>query len=317
MVNIIIPVYKGKDTLPKTLDSLIAQTEKKFFVTIVQDCDGEDYSDIIKNYSARLHINLLSMDTNSGPGMARAKGLEASKMFDYIMFLDADDMLMPNAVSTLYKEAKRNNADIVSSAFIWEQTYASNRTLLKEDNTATWVHGKIYRTEYLRSKGINFIPELKFNEDAYFNLVALNSTDKIFYINETTHIWRDNKSSVTRSDKDFSINNAEGYIMSQIYGLLKLFEINDLVSSDLIAFTIINIYKHAMLMKEYDVDDWNLRHLYKKLFSHEKTREVFNNEQIINFFIQNTPIGFVFSNKKAIIYNTSIKDWLKSEGIEI
>ena len=160
MVNIIIPVYKGKDTLPKTLDSLIAQTERKFFVTVVQDCDGEDYSDIIKNYSARLHINLLCMDSNSGPGMARAKGLEASEMFDYVMFLDADDMLMPNAVSTLYKEAKRNNADVVSSAFIWEQTYASNKTLSKEENTTTWVHGKIYRTEYLRSKGINFIQEL-------------------------------------------------------------------------------------------------------------------------------------------------------------
>ena len=38
--NIIIPTYKARETLPKALDSLVAQTKDMFLVTIVQDGDG-------------------------------------------------------------------------------------------------------------------------------------------------------------------------------------------------------------------------------------------------------------------------------------
>ena len=65
MVNIIIPTYKARDTLPKALDSLVAQTKTMFIVTIVQDCDGEDYSDIIKEYFDGLHGGLLPSEYSS------------------------------------------------------------------------------------------------------------------------------------------------------------------------------------------------------------------------------------------------------------
>ena len=48
MVNLIIPTYKARDTLPAALDSLVAQTKKLFIITIVQDADDEDYTDIIQ-----------------------------------------------------------------------------------------------------------------------------------------------------------------------------------------------------------------------------------------------------------------------------
>ena len=37
MVNVIIPTYKARETLPAALDSLVAQTKKMFIVTISQD----------------------------------------------------------------------------------------------------------------------------------------------------------------------------------------------------------------------------------------------------------------------------------------
>ena len=54
MFNIVIPVYKARDTLPELLNCLTAQTYKMFIVTISQDGDGEDYSDIIQEYRKRM-----------------------------------------------------------------------------------------------------------------------------------------------------------------------------------------------------------------------------------------------------------------------
>ena len=41
ILNIIISLYKGKEVLPDCLNSLISQTKKNFFVTLIQDCDGD------------------------------------------------------------------------------------------------------------------------------------------------------------------------------------------------------------------------------------------------------------------------------------
>ena len=77
MTNVIIPTYKARDTLPDLLNTLVAQTTNMFFVTIVQDCDGEDYSDIIQEYQKRgLKIKLITLNENMGPGVARQAGIK-------------------------------------------------------------------------------------------------------------------------------------------------------------------------------------------------------------------------------------------------
>ena len=200
MLNVIIPVYKARETLPNALDSLVAQTFKRFFVTISQDGDGEDYSDIITEYKRRgLHINHIDCKENGGPGMARQRGIDLSisKNYDYVMFLDADDIVTPRAVEVLYKEIQKNLVDIMISSFIAENEHDSQ--MLEADKTPiTWCHGKMYRLKYLQENNIRFLDELKMNEDSYFNLVAVNLTEKKMRINEYTYVWRYNKESLTR-----------------------------------------------------------------------------------------------------------------------
>lgn len=102
MVEVGIPVYNARATLPDTLDSLVAQTYKRFIVTLSIDGDGEDYSDIVDMYRARgLKIRVITSVVNRGPGMARQLILNLT-MCDYIMFVDADDLLMPRAIEVLY-----------------------------------------------------------------------------------------------------------------------------------------------------------------------------------------------------------------------
>ena len=71
MVELGIPVYKARDTIRDTLNSLVAQTRKRFITCLSIDGDGEDYSDIIKEYQDRgLNIRVIEGE-NGGPGMAR------------------------------------------------------------------------------------------------------------------------------------------------------------------------------------------------------------------------------------------------------
>lgn len=259
MIDIIIPTYKARDTLPNALDSLVAQTKKMFIVTIVQDCDGEDYTDIIAEYRRRgLQIRLIQTPQNGGPGNARQFGMDSDNMCEYFMFLDSDDMYYPRAVEILSKEAKLNDADIVTSTFLAEQNHQPALTLDVQTTPVTWTHGKIYKADYLRKNNIRFLPQLRLNEDAYFNLVAVNCAQKKFQVPEATYLWRDNKNSLTRNKEDatFFDRSWEMYICSQVEGLLSIERITGSIDISLIAATFNNMYNHIMeaIYRNYSTD---------------------------------------------------------------
>lgn len=256
IVEVGIPVYKARDVLSDALDSLVAQTYKKFSVCLSIDCDGEDYSDIISTYRARgLKIRVINGKINGGPGMARQRILDTTQA-SYLMYLDADDMLMPRAVEVLYKYVREQDYDILRSSFIRENKNTEDRFMSADDNLITWFHGKIYKVQYLRDKNIRFLPGLRVDEDAYFNAIAWNSTTKLGLMSEPTYIWRDNKSSITRKldEKQYFINTHMSYIHGQIEALKYLFKINDNVSQTLITNTLINIYYYYVKAKFYKCD---------------------------------------------------------------
>lgn len=272
MVLIGIPVYHARETLPKLLDSLVAQTKKMFAVCISVDCDGEDYQDIVEEYNKRgLNIFSIYSDINRGPGIARQRIIDINTMYDYVIFCDADDMLMPRAIEVLYREAKKGNYDVLASSFIREDYDGSGYNMDPEKTPCTWCHGKIYKTSYLKENNIRFLEDAPLNEDAYFNLVAWNGARAKGYTKETTYLWRYNKNSLTRKEnqeKTF-IKSSELYIYTQVKGLIKLYSIapieNDL--SPLISDTILNIYYHAMRMKYLNMDDTKYKEYLKELGS--------------------------------------------------
>ena len=125
MLAIVIPVYNNVDKFKKTLDSLVAQTKNNFQICVVDDFSKEDIKNVCDEYNDRLHIYYKRLEENFGVGTARNVGFDivSKSRCDYIMFLDSDDMLFPYAVESLYREARKNNADIVSSNFYAEEKY--------------------------------------------------------------------------------------------------------------------------------------------------------------------------------------------------
>ena len=255
MVEVGIPVYKARATIRDTLDSLVAQTRKRFLVCLSIDGDDDSYTDLVEEYTKR-GLNIRSIwGENGGPGMARQRILDTTQC-DYIMFVDADDMLMPQAVENLYSTAKLHNFDILRSSFVREEIDKDDLLLKHDIDVITWFHGKIYKVSYLKNNNIKFLPGLRVDEDAYFNLVAWNCTENRGSIDQVTYYWRYNKNSITR------INNAQqyfsdtyiGYVRSQIEGLKEIYRIKKDISDILISYTLINIYEYYMQAKFYKLD---------------------------------------------------------------
>ena len=249
ILNIIIPLYKGKEVIKDCLNSLCAQTKKEFFVTIIQDFDNEDYTEIIREYSKKLHILFLKNNENIGAGLTRQRGIDISDRFDYLLFLDVDDMLNPRAVELLYTYSKSKFADVTTSKIIVEKKYTKGHILYgKQANT--WLHGKIYRTNYLKDNNIHFHKDIRYNEDVSFNLLALNYTNKVYFLDEETYIWRDYKQSVTRKDTSNFTNQATWqYLYGYAKSMLQLLESNKL-TKNLVVTGLMSLYTQSQVLIE-------------------------------------------------------------------
>lgn len=311
IVEVGIPVYKAKETLPNALDSLVSQTYKRFFVCLSIDGDGEDYTEIINTYRARgLKIRVINGKTNGGPGAARQRVLDTTQA-SHLMYLDADDMFMPRAIEILYTNAKAKNYDIFQGSFIKEFKNSDDVMMASTGNVVTWFHGKIYKVDFLNKKNIAFLPDLRIDEDAYFNAVAWNSTENKGKTGEVVYLWRDNKNSVTRKlpEKEYFIKTHNNYIYGQVQALKKLFEINDSVSSLLITNTLINIYYHYMKARFYKCDETEMDNIISVL-KDEKWMQLWlqQGENWIDI-INNIKPGQIYDEEYVIFYEETFNLW--------
>ena len=313
MLEIGVPVYKARDTLPKALDSLVAQTKDNFIVCLSIDGDGEDYSDIIEEYVRRgLKMRVINAEENGGPGMARQRVLDTTQC-DYIMFMDADDMLMPRAVQLLYIQSKRQNLDIVRSSFVREEHTGADRYISKDINTITWFHGKIYRVAYLKENNIRFLPGLYTDEDAYFNFIAWNFTKNRGELDEMTYIWRDNPNSVTRCNtkKEYFSKTYNNYIRSQVEALKKIYQLNNDLNFTLVGQTLINIYYYYMNAVVYQLPLEETDNMIKTLADEPWISTFLTTQDNWYQMVQSVKAGTVYEDIGAVFYNETLLDWTK------
>lgn len=95
LVSVIIPNYNGEKTLAACLDAVAAQTYPELEVIVVDDGSTDRSREIAAGRDCRL----VALAGNSGPAMARNRGIAASRG-EILFFLDADVALAPDAVAT-------------------------------------------------------------------------------------------------------------------------------------------------------------------------------------------------------------------------
>lgn len=102
--SIVIPCCNYAATLPRAVGSVLEQDGNDLEVIIVDDGSTDDSLQIARSWAARhpQRVRVLSRD-NAGPGAARNHGARVARG-EWLLFLDADDVLVPGALAR-YRDA--------------------------------------------------------------------------------------------------------------------------------------------------------------------------------------------------------------------
>lgn len=131
-IVVVVPVFNVEKYLALCLKSLIAQNYKNLRVILVDDGSTDNSLAIAKEFTKKLNLQIISQP-NQGLGAARNAGVAGigNSTCEYLMFLDSDDALAPNALHDLAVQAKLTNSDFV----IGDTTRMKGLTRLKRRDT--------------------------------------------------------------------------------------------------------------------------------------------------------------------------------------
>ena len=160
-VSIIIPVYNSEDYLVRCLESAASQRYEGTVEILVIDDGSSDHSGSICDSLAAEHDNVRVFHiSNRGASLARRYGLEQARG-EFVTFVDSDDYVLPDYLSTLYSLMEEFNVDIsacgICGSSVMQQDRAQEAFVLEGDQLfrrffkyefwGFW--GKMYRRQTL------------------------------------------------------------------------------------------------------------------------------------------------------------------------
>ena len=115
-VSIIVATFRPGDALSRVIDSLDAQTmpQSQFEAIFVDDGSPDDtHARLQQLATTRPNMQVHRIENSGWPSRPRNVGIEAAKG-EYLVFMDHDDSLFPDALRSAYEFAKANHSDVVS-----------------------------------------------------------------------------------------------------------------------------------------------------------------------------------------------------------
>ncbi|MFK0104683.1 CDP-glycerol glycerophosphotransferase family protein [Streptomyces sp. NPDC091217] len=106
--SVIVPAYKVQAYLSECLESVLSQSYPDLELIAVDDCSPDACGAIIDEYAARdARVRPVHLTENQGLGGARNAGMEQARG-DYLLFLDSDDTLTPDALRAIADRVKES-----------------------------------------------------------------------------------------------------------------------------------------------------------------------------------------------------------------
>lgn len=219
-VSVIIAAYNVEEYIAETINSVVAQTLKDIEIIVVDDCSTDRTFDIITK-CAELddRIKVVRHEKNSSVNVSRITGLK-NATGEYVMYIDGDDMLTPNACEKAYKAIKSEKVDMLQFNFkllfvppvlpdenIERELRKAMRSVTHKvispskagvldekavgDVISFMIWDKIYKRELLE-KASEFIPNeyLNMAEDVLFSFFIQYHARSYSYISDKLYIYR-------------------------------------------------------------------------------------------------------------------------------
>lgn len=145
--SIITPTHKRADKLARAIESVIGQTYADWNMIIINDSpDDADYTTLEQNI-VDPRIMYIKNEKNFGVNYSRNRALDiAVKESDWVIFLDDDDYLSPDTLTTL-RDLILKNPD--ETWFVTNRADTNSHSVTKFPKTDTTYH---YAWDYLITK---------------------------------------------------------------------------------------------------------------------------------------------------------------------
>lgn len=236
-ISIIIPVYNVSEYINDCLQSIVSQDyQGRIECLLVDDCSSDNSADLIRhfidNYRGNISFSLLFNGSNKGVSAARNAGIKQAKG-DYFIFVDSDDTLPMDALSTLAKPLEKERFDVIIGRYkrvgLKESDspcIACGSVLYGEDVRKHYLTGEwpptccntLIRAELLLSKSLFFYEGIELEDYLWCMEMALE-VESVVFIDAFTYYYRIRGGSITTTD---SRVNRRGKLNSSIVVLSRI-----------------------------------------------------------------------------------------------
>ncbi len=220
-ISVVVPFYNNVDLLGDCLASIATQTFPGLQVVMVDDGSTDGSAAVARARAAADPRFRLVRVANGGPGSARNHGVAAATG-EFLAFVDADDLLPPDAYATMLAVLQRSGSDFVSGGVLRLAADGLGRSglharAIKARRIGTHigrapglfydisVWNKLFRRSFWDAARLSF-PESMLWEDLVAMTKAHVLAAAVDVITDPVYHWRDRDKgapSITQSRTDF------------------------------------------------------------------------------------------------------------------
>ena len=226
-VSVIMPYFKKKEYVEKSILSVINQTYKNLELIIIYDDESMDDFDYISNICRKFkNIKIIKNIENLGAGESRNIGIKTATG-DLIAFIDADDYWYEKKIEKQINFLQKNNYKFIFCNYIKKsqnsereiicnKKYLDYSNLLKSCDIG--LSTVLIETNLIKQ---NLFPNLKTKEDYVVWLQITKKEIQAYCLNEILVIWNNSKNSLS---SNIIQKILDGYKVYRVYEKFSLFK---------------------------------------------------------------------------------------------
>lgn len=210
IISIIIPCYNVGNLIKRCLDSVFGQSVRtvSYEVICIDDKSEDNTLEELLSYESIYPENMLviPLEENGKQGYARNVALDYASG-DFIMYVDADDVIADGILETLYQAIIEYQCDVAECAYksftdepdmvvetqgkveiydMGEAAWRKTCILRHFNKTAPW--GRLYKKELLEHENVFFLEKTTM-EDTYFTELCMSYMHRYVHIPETYYFY--------------------------------------------------------------------------------------------------------------------------------
>lgn len=214
IVSVIMPVYNSESTLPRALESFMAQTLVDWEIIAVNDGSTDGSGLILDAYASRDARIKVVNKTNGGVASARQAGMDRM-MGTYFIHADSDDWVEPAMLEDMLNKARATDSDMVIADYYVEHRncrleYIRQKPSSLESSEVLYAiyakdlfgglcHKMIKKSSYDKANA-RFVVGIDYCEDVLLLTQILRDRNmRISYIDKAYYHYMLSESSLTRN----------------------------------------------------------------------------------------------------------------------